>query len=221
VKHHYHPFRWRGWVDFGGGALGDWCCHLFNAMYKIFDPGYPETVECLKCTDFNGESYPRSKTIRWTFAADGDRPAFAAYWYDGGAKPPRPKELEPNRKLGGDGCFLVGAKGTVWVMGGHNNSAVLIPEKKRKAFGKPELKVPKSRGHNQEFVLAAKGLIPYNAPLSHFAYGAKLTIFGLLGNVAMRAGSGKLEFDPQTLSIRNNPKANALLSRQPRGNWYG
>ena len=215
----YHPKAWRGWVDFGGGALGDWCCHLFNAMFKIFSPPLPASVECVQRSPFNGESFPDSKTIKWSFPAAGGRGAFDAYWYDGGKQPPRPPELEKGRKLGTAGALLIGTKGTVLIQGGHNNSAILIPETKRKAHGKPKIVAPKSRGHNTEFVMAAKGQIPYNAPLSHFAYGAHLTGVCLLGNIAMQVG-GKLKFDPETLKFTNSEKANRLLTRKPRPGWY-
>jgi len=216
---HYHPRRWRGWVDFGGGGLGDWCCHILNAMYKIYQPGDPTSVECFKNTGFTGETYPKGKAVRWEVPAAGGRPAFDAYWYDGTTIPPRPAGLEAGRALGGSGCFLVGTKGTVWVTGGHNNSAMLIPESKRRAFGRPKIVAPASRGHNKEFVMAAKGLIPYNAPLSHFGYAGKLTAFALMANIAGRV-PGKLLYDAKAQRFTNSDAANKLLTRKPREGWY-
>ena len=117
-KRHYHPARWRGWIDFGNGALGDWCCHLLNAFYKILEPGYPASVECIDST--------------------------------------------------GAAIYLIGTKGTCWVVGSHNNSAVLVPETRRKEFGRPKKSAPPSRGHEKEFLMAARGEIPYNAKRQRF-----------------------------------------------------
>ena len=215
----YHPARWRGWLDFGNGALGDWCCHLMNAFYKILEPGLPTSVECIAQTGPAIDTYPKGKTVKWQFAADGDRPAFDAYWYDGVNKPPRPKEIEADRNMGSAGSYLVGTKGTVWVRGSHNNSARLIPETRAKAVGRPKQSAPRSRGHEKEFLMAAKGEIPYNAPLSHFGYGGKLTAMALMGNIAARV-KGKLLFDAKTQRFTNSDQANTLMTRKPREGWY-
>jgi predicted dehydrogenase len=215
----YHPHRWRGWIDFGNGCLGDWSCHLMNAYYKILEPGFPVSVECLSQTGPAIDSYPKGKTIKWEFAADGDRPAFDSYWYDGTHRPPRMPGIEEGREVKGDGSYLVGTKGTCWIVGAHNNSALLVPEARRKEFGKPKELVPASRGHRQEFVMAAKGEIPYDAPLSHFGYAGKLTAVNLMGNIAARV-KGKLLYDAKTQRFSNSDEANALLTRTPRDGWY-
>lgn len=215
----YHPARWRGWIDFGNGALGDWCCHLLNAFYKILEPGFPVSVECLDQTGPAIDTYPKGKTVKWHFAADGDRPAFDAYWYDGVHRPPRMPDLEEDRKMGSAGSYLVGTKGTCWVVGSHNNSALLVPETKRKAFGKPKKAAPPSRGHANEFLMAARGEIPYNAPLSHFGYAGSLTAFALMGNIAVRV-KGKLLYDAKKQRFTNSEQANKLMTRKPRDGWY-
>jgi predicted dehydrogenase len=219
LNRHYHPARWRGWIDFGNGAIGDWCCHLMNAFYKILEPGYPVSVECIDQTGPAIDTYPKGKTVKWQFAADGDRPAFDAYWYDGTHQPPRPPGLEEGRKVGSAGSYLVGTKGTCWVVGSHNNSAILVPEAKRKEFGRPKKSAPPSRGHGNEFLMAARGEIPYNAPLSHFGYGGKLTAVALMANIAARV-KGKLLFDAEKQRFTNSDEANKLLTRKPRDGWY-
>ena len=215
----YHTAKWRGWIDFGNGALGDWCCHLMNAFYKIMEPGFPTSVECIAQTGPAIDTYPKGKTVKWEFPADGPRPAFDAYWYDGVNKPPRPKELEEQRKIGSAGSYLMGTKGTVWVQGSHNNSARLIPEAKAKVFGRPKSSAPKSRGHEKEFLMAAKGEIAYNAPLSNFGYGGKLTAVALMANIAARV-KGKLLYDAKTHKFTNSDAANKLMTRKPRPGWY-
>ena len=215
----YHPARWRGWIDFGNGALGDWCCHLMNAFYKTLEPGFPVSVECIKQTGPAIDTYPKGKTVKWNFAADGARPAFDAYWYDGVHTPPPMPGLEKGRKMGKAGSYLVGTKGVIWVIGSHNNSARLVPETRSKEFGRPKQSTPPSRGHEKEFLMAAKGEIPYNAPLSHFGYGGMLTAMALMGNIAARA-KGKLLFDSEKKCFTNSDVANKLMTRKPRGGWY-
>ena len=215
----YHPAKWRGWIDFGNGSLGDWCCHLMNAFYKIIEPGFPISVECTHSTGPAIDTYAKGKTVKYRFAADGDRPAFDAYWYDGVDLPPRPPGLEEGRKVGPAGSYMVGTKGTCWVVGSHNNSTILVPETARKAFGKPKQAAPPSRGHEKEFILAAKGEIPYDAPLSHFGYGGKLTAVALMANIAARV-KGKLLYDAKKQRFTNSDEANKLMTRKPRDGWY-
>ncbi|MDP6044566.1 MAG: Gfo/Idh/MocA family oxidoreductase [Phycisphaerae bacterium] len=215
----YHPARWRGWLDFGNGALGDWCCHLLNAFYKIYEPGMPISVECINQTGPAIDTCPKGKTVKWEFAADGSRPAFNAFWHDGVTKPPRIPGLEEGRKMGSAGSYIVGTKGICWVMGSHNNGAILVPESARKAFGQVKVVAPKSRGHEREFIAAAKGEIAYNAPLSHFGYGGKLTAFALMGNIAARV-KGKLLYDAKAREFTNSEAATKLMNRKPRDGWY-
>ena len=218
LNRHYHPARWRGWIDFGNGALGDWCCHLMNAYYKILEPGFPTSVECINQTGPAIDTYPKGKSVKWEFPAKGSRPAFDAYWYDGENKPPQIPGLEEGRKMGNAGSYLVGTKGTCWVVGSHNNSATLVPETLRKEIGKPPEAAPKSRGHEKEFIMAAKGEIPYNAPLSHFGYGGQLTAVALMANIAARV-KGKLMYDAKTQRFTNSEEANKLMDRKPRDGW--
>jgi len=214
----YHPARWRGWMDFGNGALGDWCCHLMNAYYKILDPGFPTSVECIAQTGPAIDTYPKGKTVKWEFASDGDRPAFDAYWYDGVHKPPRMPGLEEGRTMGDAGSYLVGTKGVCWVVGSHNQSATLVPAVRRKEFGKPPQAAPPTRGHEQEFLMAARGEIPYNAPLSNFGYGGRLTAVALMANIAARV-KGKLLYDARAHRFTNSEEANRLMFRTPRKGW--
>ncbi len=218
-KQVYHPARWRGWIDFGNGALGDWSCHLMNAFYKILDPGFPVSVECLASTDPAIDTYPKGKTVKWHFAAEGERPAFDSFWYDGVNQPPRMPGLAEERKMGVAGSYLVGTKGTCFVVGSHNQSAILVPESARAAFGKPQELAPISRGHQKEFLMAARGEIPYNAPLSHFGYGGKLTAVALMGNIAARV-KGELRYDANTHRFTNSDEANQLMARNPRDGWH-
>lgn len=213
----YHPYRWRAWLDFGSGMLGDWVCHIFNALYKIYGVSYPSIVECIGRSHYNGESWPMVTKLRYHFAADGSRPAFDAYWYDGDqARPPRPPELEADRELPDAGLLVRGTDGLLIVAGGHNNSAYLIPNSRNKEFGRPKSIPQKSIGHMREFLEAASGKTAWDAPLSNFMYGAPLTQLAHLGNAAVRL-KAKLKFDPQTLRFTNSIEANRYLTgRTPR-----
>jgi len=218
----YHPKQWRQWTDYGGGTLGDWGCHILNAVFKVLEPTYPTKVELTQCRDFNKVSYPAGRTIHWSFPETNVQKGFELYWHEGdfAGEVPIPKDLDGGRKLSGAGVYLVGEKGTIVVAGGHNNSAFLIPDTKRKAFGQPKLLVPESRGHFDEFVQAAKGKLKWNAPLSNFVYAGNLTGVMLLGNVALRTGK-TLILDSKTQRITNLPNSDAaLMQRKPRPGWF-
>jgi len=215
----YHPFEWRGSADFGNGGLGDWCCHLMNGFYKILEPEYPTSVECLGQEDPLEGAFPRGKTVRYDYPSRNGRAAFTAYWYDGAHTPPRPEALEGGRELGGVGSYLVGTKGTLWLKGGYVESPILIPETFRRAIGKPEGTAPPSN-HVGEWIQAAKGLIPYDAPLSHFGYAGPFTASALMGNIAARV-DGPLVYDAAAQRFTNNEAANRMLKREDsRQGWY-
>ena len=214
----YLPFVWRGWHDFGAGALGDMACHTMNAMFQVMGTDYPTNVELVEATGRNDESFPRSEIIKWVFPRNDKRPGYTAYWYDGGRKPKRPPELEQGRRIPGTGTMFVGTKGTILVGGDYNNSPRLIPEAKQKEFGKPKQLLERSPGHSNEFMMAAKGDKPWNFPKSNFTYAGPMTAVMSLGVVAEKVGT-PLEFDPKTLKFTNSDKANALLRRTPRKGW--
>ena len=217
---YFHPGNWRYWLDYGCGRFGDFACHTMNAMFKVLEPEYPSKVELLTQSKFNGDSYPAQRLIKWEFPERGDRAAFTSFWYDGGLKPPRPKQLEASREMWENGSLFIGTKGTMYVVGSHNSSAILIPESERKTFGKPELLVPEGRAHHMDFVDAAKGLLPWDAPLSNFTYGGPMTATAHMGNALVKNNLNKLDIDPATgkaigFSEKNNP-----FSYNPRPGWY-
>ena len=180
---------------------------------------YPTSVECIHRTDPVVDSYPRGKTVRYEYPARAGRPAFTSYWYDGVDRPPRPAALEADRELKGVGSYLIGTKGTLWLQGGYVGSPILIPDTFRRSVGRPENIAPRSN-HVGEFLQAAKGLIPYDAPRSHFGYAGPFTASALMGNIAARV-DGPLVYDAARKSFANNDVANRLLTRtNPRPDWY-
>jgi len=118
----YHPFNWRGWWDFGAGALGDMACHTMDCVFASLDPGYPKAIEPIALTPVSDESFPKAAIIKWEFPARGLRPAFVAYWYDGSLRPRLPRVLELGRKLPPTGNLFVGTRASLLVAGDYGDS---------------------------------------------------------------------------------------------------
>src|SRR6266436_2104428 len=103
----YLPFKWRGWWDFGTGALGDMGCHIIDAAFWALNLRSPSTIEATS-TRVNEETYPLASMVTYHFPARGEMPPLKLVWYDGGLRPPRPEELEDGRILPTTGMMLVG-----------------------------------------------------------------------------------------------------------------
>ena len=106
----YHPFNWRGWTDWGVGAIGDMGAHLIDHAYWSLELGYPTTIETLS-TPYNRASYPAATTTYYEFPARGAKPGVKLTWYDGGLLPPKPEELGAEEVDKGGGVLYVGSKG--------------------------------------------------------------------------------------------------------------
>ena len=202
----YHPWTWRNWWDFGTGLLGDLGCHKLSTVFKALQLGHPVTVEA-SSTRLGTETYPLGVIARYEFPARGALPPVTLSWYDGGLKPPRPKQLEPGRRMAD--VIYVGEKG---VLMGHR----LIPESRMKQFGPPPKTLPRSPGHDEEWINACRGGPP--AGSDFVRHGGLLTEACLLGNVALRAGR-KLRWDGPNLKVTNDKAANRLLHREYRKGW--
>ena len=211
----YHPANWRGWWDFGAGALGDMACHNMDPAFWVLDLGAPTWVKA-QCAPFDRASFPAWSVIEWEFPAKGDRPAVRVFWHDGGKLPPRPPELEPDGKMGSNGCLFVGEKGKM-MGGGWADFCRLIPESRRKEFPAPPRTLPRSIGHYKEWVEACKGA--QIVPGSNFEYSGPMTEAILLGNIAVRFADQELRWDAEKLAFTNNAEATALLHYEPRKGW--
>ncbi|QDT97850.1 Gfo/Idh/MocA family protein [Gimesia aquarii] len=209
----YHPFEWRGWLDFGTGALGDMACHTMNMHVMALDLYDPLTVEAEQEGMIENETYPKSTKITYEFGQRGDLVPLKLTWYDGGNKPP--EELLMGEKMKSSGVVLVGDEGNLYTPDDYGAEYVLLPKDKFKDFKKPEQSLPRSPGHFEEFVVACKGGDP---AMSNFNYASRLTETTLLGNVAIRAGK-KLEWDPKKMEFTNAPEANKFLTRDYRDGW--
>lgn len=211
----YHPFKWRGWLDFGTGALGDMACHTSNMVVMGLDLFDPVSIEVVKTSGIvENETYPKHCVIKFEFPQRGDWPACTMYWYDGGNKPPE-ELLMGEADMKNSGSLVVGSEGTMYSPGDYGDSYKLLPKEKFADYKKPEPTLPRSPGHFKEFARACKG---GPAAMSNFDYAARLTETILLGNVALRAGE-KVEYDAKSMEITNLPEANKFLGRSYRDGW--
>jgi hypothetical protein len=186
--------------------LGDLGCHKLSTVFKALKLDHPISVEA-SCTKLNSETYPLGVIARYEFPARDEMPPLALTWYDGGLKPARPKELEAGRRV--EDVLYIGEKGT---MMGHR----LIPESKMRDYGQPPKTLPRSVGHQKEWVDACRGGPP--AGSDFVRHGGLLTEVCLLGNVAVRAGK-KLHWDGPNMKVTNDEQANRYLHREYRDGW--
>ncbi|HCF96878.1 MAG TPA: hypothetical protein DEW46_17635 [Verrucomicrobia bacterium] len=210
----YHPFRWRGWWDFGTGALGDIGCHSLDPVFRALKLGHPTSFQA--CSSLvNTETYPLSSMVTYKFPARGEMAPVLLKWYDGGMKPSRPEAVPNGVMMGTNGTMFVGDQGIIL-----NNQ--LFPESRRKEFETPAPYIPSSIGHYEEWVSACKGGEPGG---SNFDFAGPLTEVVLLGNIALRPELRELvsrqEFfwDPEKFEITNVPEANQYLKVQYREGW--
>jgi len=209
----YVPFTWRGWWDFGTGALGNMACHVMDLAFWAFELDRRSVRVEARTTRFNNETYPAASLIRYQFSGlEGSGP-LEVTWYDGGLLPWRPAELETGRRLPSHGGIYVGDKGTILV--GLGDAPRLIPESKMKDFQAPARTLPRSPGQHEEWVRACKGR---PKPLAGFDYSGPLTEIVLLGNVAIRAGK-PIEWDAANMRVTNVEEANQYIERQYRVGW--
>jgi hypothetical protein len=226
----YHAFNWRGFVDFGSGALGDMACHTTDGIYSIMNPGYAATAEPVTMTGPVKDQFPAGMVVKSTYRAKGDQPAFTTYWYEGN-RPEKDKDGKPvpfmpevpeemkaeNRQLPRTGNLIIGTKGKMLVIGDYWETPMLIPEARRKEFGRPKQLLERSPGHHEEFIAACKGEKPREFSQSNWSYSGPMAANIQLGNLCARAGK-KLELD-EAGKITSDPKINDLAWREPRKGW--
>ena len=211
----YVPFNWRGWWDFGCGAMGDMAVHNADPAFFCLDLGAPIAAEA-ETSGVNNETFPKWQIITYYFAARGDQPAVKLIWYDGGKMPPRPPELEPDRKLEDNGIMFVGDKGTI-LCGGWAGAPRIIPESKMQAYKRPPKTLPRSPGHHKEWIQACKDNNPKGA-MAGFAYSGPFTEALLVGNLAVRLGK-RIEWDTKNMKAPNAPEADKYINKEYRKGW--
>ncbi len=235
----YHNFAWRGWYDFGTGALGDMACHTVNMPFRALKLGYPTAVELEVASRIYPETFPLTTRIRFDFPERDGLPPCKFWWYDGNPdrksanfiSPLRPsadvtREIVSQRdELPTSGCLVIGDKGKLFAGDdyGARFQVILNGEKAYQQGDKHEacLAVPKtilrSPGHDQEWFAAMNG---GPAAYSNFDVAAYLTESILLGCIALRVGVGrKLEWDGPNMRATNAPEAEQYVKRQNRAGW--
>ena len=222
----YHPFAWRGFVDFGSGALGDMACHTTDGIYSIMKPGYAATAEPVVMTGPVKDQWPAGMVVKSTYRAKDGRPGFTTYWYEGNKEdgtpfmPEAPEELAMRgrkMKLPRTGNLLYGTKGKMLVEGDYWGTVRLLPLERHKEFGNPPKLLERSPGHHKEFFMACRGEKPREFSQSNFGYSGPMAANIQLGNLCARAGK-KLELN-EAGKIVSDPKINALAWREPRPGW--
>ena len=218
----YLPFSWRGWWDFGCGALGDMACHILDPVNWALKLGYPTSVEASSPRIYSQrgiikntleETAPLASIVRYEFPARGNMPPVKMTWYDGGLMPALPEKLEPKQRSGG--VIFVGDKGKL-MCGTYGNNPRLIPDMKMKEYKQPPVTLPRIIGsHEQNWIDACKGGEP---ACSNFNYAGPFTEMVLLGNLAIRVGE-KLYWDGEKMEVTNLPEANEYLRTLYREGW--
>jgi len=220
----YHPAQWRGWYDFGGGSLADFCCHGFSMPVRALDLDYPNKIE-ISGTAIAKDSFPKTCRVHFSFAARGNRGPVSIHFHSGGDLPDRQVTAgmkETLDKVPETGCLVLGDKGTI--SAGLWNNECRIKMKGETSFNGinhdaakpiPET-LPRARGsHIQEWIEACKG---QGKTFSPFEIGGHVTEIGAAGLVALRLGRN-IEWDGATMTVKGSPEAATLVRPQHRGEW--
>jgi predicted dehydrogenase len=222
----YLPFDWRGWWDFGCGALGDMACHILDPAMWALELGPPDSVEIVMQEGNTEQSGPVRQTIRFEFPARGDMPPLTLYWYDGGNKPPHPEGVPEEERLGRgtNGSYFVGDKG-VMTLDTYGENARLLPASRMEDYTPPPRSIPRiaemppdeisDNAHKMDWIKAIKS---GGQACSNFDYAGPFTETVLLGTIASRV-PGKLLWDSENMRFTNSDEANRYVRREYRKGW--
>ncbi len=231
----YLPFKWRGWWDFGTGALGDIGCHAMDPVFRALKLGAPESVEAVS-TRVNAETYPRGSMVTYHFpgrsakiqannphvagltgksAGAVEMPPVKLVWYDGGLRPARPDSVPDGIQMGDNGRLIIGDDGIM--MGSY-----IYPEARRHDFFETPKSIPRVKSHYADWIEACKAGKKSGAD---FDWAGPLAEAVLLGNVPLRMQLRekltlhKLLWDPVEMSFTNLEEADAYIRREYRQGW--
>jgi len=215
----YLPGRWRGWVPFGNGTIGDWICHVVDPVFWALDLGAPKTIHA-QVKDYDpktqGDAFPKGDIITFEFPAKAGRGPITLAWHSGTEKIPRAKELEPGRKPVETGAYVYGDKGVI-MYGSHGAGGVrIIPETAMKAYTVPEQKIPRVKEHHDDWLRAIR---EGRKAGSDFSYGGPLTELAMLGVIALKMPGTKLQWDSENTRFTNSDEANRHINPPYRQGW--
>ena len=235
----YHSFKWRGWADFGTGALGDMACHTTNLPVMALHLFDPVAITALKNPGlFENETYPSSSHLKFEFPEREGMVACDMHWYDGGELPPAEltnqlpesyrKRIAEQRAGGGktSGMLAVGTDGMLFSANDYGAKFSLLPADNFSDYEKPEQTLPripfKGSGDQRqkwEFVNSITG--DYKpGTMSNFGYAGRLTETILIGNLALRVEEGqRIEWDAKNLVSTNIEDVNQYVHREYREGW--
>jgi predicted dehydrogenase len=238
-----HPHEWHGWYDFGNGSIGNMGCHVLEGVFWALKAEHPTSVEMEYVRGGSDERYPLGSRVRWDIPARGNMPPLKAYWYEGlnpttkdtaqgglhAARgkarnlPPLIAELQakyPDEELdaGDSGSLYVGDKGVIFT-GTYGGKMHVLPLEKMNEIKQPPVSLP--RPNSNPFInfveTCRAGRTDTATP---FEYGARLTEFCLLGNLAQHSGEGhKVDWDGENMKVTNLTELNQWIKRDPRAGW--
>lgn len=221
----YCPFVWRGWWDFGCGALGDMACHIMDPAFFTMNLDAPDSVECIMQEGMTAETGPKKSIIKYSFP---ERPAPSTssydrmipvdvYWYDGGERPQRPADIPDDVPLGdgANGSLFIGEKGYLTTGEYGDDSRMVGPGAADYKAPDPFLPRIPNADHYLNWLTACKGGEPAS---SNFEYSCPFTEVVLLGNLAIRMET-KVMWDGKNTKVTNIPEANELLHIPYRSGW--
>jgi predicted dehydrogenase len=223
----YAPFKWRGWHDFGAGAFGDMGCHTLNLPFRSLHLADPVEIEAVSTSDHMPETFPKSSTVRFSFAARHGLPPATLWWYDGGVKPALeriPEAVRARGALGGSGLVLVGDAGVMFSDDDYNTKLWIALKGEDKltkvadhaAAQAVAMTLPRAtKGHYQEWVDAARG---GPAAFSNFAIASKLAETCILGTIAQRIPGKNLPWNAAEMRFADD-EATKLVKPVYRPGW--
>jgi hypothetical protein len=237
----YHPFKWRGWYEFGTGALGDMACHTANMPFRAARLGYPRLVELLDHSELNPDTFPKTSKIRFVFPGREGLPETEFFWYDGNPSDKSARVLRPPEevtdsikglldKVPTSGCLLIGDRGELFSPDDYGarffiklkGESELINGTVHEAAKAVPITIPRNTHPGEadarqhlEWIAACKG---GPRPYSDFDVAAYLTEIILLGCVALRTGK-RLEWDGPKMRALNAPESSQFVKRTYRKGW--
>jgi len=212
----YCPFTWRGWKDFGTGAIGDMGIHNAAMPFAALELGPPASAEILQTSGLKPEAFPAWSRLKLEFPASGGRGPITLYWYDGGQKPSA--KLVGGGKLAANGAIVVGTKGTLSSVEWTGGDWTLLPGDRFRDFKPPRPSQPRAprQSHHQEWLTACRGGAPAFCRFDGFA--SKLTETMLVANLALRTGR-KILWNAEAMDAQGCPEASLFIRREYRAGW--